>query len=148
MRLAGISAAVLLVSIFLGCMSIEIGGFGRCSEEGVSCQKGSVTLPAGATEDVYYPVAYCRPPNLELSGPCNDYVLVDQKEDHFQVRNTDRSCSTTVHWKARGVRAGPPPAVIVPGPSPTPAVPVGPAAASGGADLPAPTPITATPPDK
>lgn len=148
MRLAAACAVVVLAVIFLGCMSIEIGGFGgRCMENGVLHQKGSIELQPGAEQDIYYPVAYGRPPNLELDACLDHYVLLEQKEDHFRVRNRDASGTTTLRWKARGMPAGAQPPVIVTGPPAPLTAPIAPvpAAAPPAEQPPAPTPLLATP---
>jgi hypothetical protein len=35
--------------------------------------------------------------------------VVDQKADHYRVRNTCTSFTKTAHWTAKGLRGGPPP---------------------------------------
>jgi hypothetical protein len=122
-RQAGVVAAIALLVILLGCMSISIGKFsgtGSCTEaDGIFCQEGEVTVSGGAVREVFYPAPYAHTPNLEVSDTFNHCELVEQREGSFKVRNAS-GFSVTVCWKARGVRAIPPP---VPPPLPPPVLP-------------------------
>jgi hypothetical protein len=112
---------VTLLAILLGCMSISIGKFtGGTTEEGVLCQEGEVSIPGWAEREVFYPVAYARPPHLEVGADA--FELVEQKEDSFKVKNR-RGFSETCRWQAKGVKATPA-SVAVPAP-PAPPEPVG-----------------------
>jgi hypothetical protein len=131
-RPAGFLAAVALLLILLGCMSISIGKFSGtgsgCTAEadGIFCQEGEATLAAGELREVYFPAPYAHLPNLEVSDTFHNCVLLHQREDSFSVRN-DASYSVTVSWKARGMRAAPlagppppPPEPHLPPPAPVP----------------------------
>ncbi len=127
----GIVAAVAVLAILLGCMSISIGKFGTTSGttevEGVLCQEGEATVPPGVVWQVHYPLPFLHPPNLEVSDMFHHCVLIAQDEGSFQVRN-DSSSSVNVSWKARGLRAAPVPVVVPPA---DPALPTSPVPADG-----------------
>jgi hypothetical protein len=122
-RRAAVLAAAVTVLIFLGCMSLSIGGRNYEGQPGghtdgdVFIQKGTVHVKGRCEQDVYYPVPYAHTPNLELGEDIDQYHLVEQKEDHFRVWNPGPG-TATVKWKARGVRVPPPapvpPPVVVP----------------------------------
>jgi hypothetical protein len=137
-RLVVILAGVFFLAIVLGCMSISFGGLSICSrteEDGTFTQEGDVHLLSGQERDVYYPASYASPPNLELSGDVGLCEIVEQRPDHFHVRNLGPGASP--HWKARGVRNSPV-QVIVPAASPTPPPLTGPT-------LPPPAPVPVSP---
>jgi hypothetical protein len=108
-RPSAILAAVLALLIVAGCMSLNIGG--NSDENGALVQTGTVSVPANAELEVYYPVPYAGPPNLEIEDWHQDCVITEQKDNHFRIRNNHGSWSRNVSWKARGLRV--PPAVIV-----------------------------------
>ena len=136
-RSGAIAAGVALLLIFLGCMSFEGSHVDRTEVvsppevpnpylvgDGLLEQEGRGAIRGLAEEDVYYPVPYISPPNLELEGDPEFVRLVYQRRDHFRIKNW---CNNThyvgsFHWKARGVKilvTAPPP----PGPNsnlPTP----------------------------
>jgi hypothetical protein len=122
----GATAGVLTALTFLGCMSISIGKFGStCTVDGLVEHGGETEVQAGAEQDVYYPIPYATIPNLKLTGTHSSaFVLVEQREDHFRVKNTS-SCCQEVGWKSRGLRASP----CAPAPAATPAPPLVPAPA-------------------
>jgi hypothetical protein len=121
-RTMGALAGGVSVLIFLGCMSFSIGGRNyeapstdsRC--EDLLTQKGQCPLKAHMEEVVYYPVPFGHVPNLELTNTDDACVVVEQKEDHFRVRNGSWD-TVRVKWKARGIRV---PAVAAPVPPPEP----------------------------
>jgi hypothetical protein len=132
-RPVGIGAAALMTAIFLGCMSLSfsVGNKYKPSDEGVLCQDGQSDLQPGATMEVYYPIAYAHPPNFQVSSVFDECVVVEQQADHFRVQNTDGKSTTTMFWKARGMKCSPVPAepvqaVAVPEPAPTPNLPARP----------------------
>src|SRR5689334_6157534 len=86
---AAIGSAVFVL-ILLGCMNFAIGNRVTEDQNGVLEQKGNVHLQPHAEEDVYYPVPYANVPNMELTDAFsrNGFQIVDQKEDHFRVRNS------------------------------------------------------------
>jgi hypothetical protein len=134
-RSAGVAAGLLNLAMFLGCMSLAIGGktyecpLTGCRVEGdVFVQHGQVHLKPRGEQDVYYAAPFAGPPNLELGEDCDDCEVVEQKADHFRVRNRG-FFRTTAGWTARGVKLTPcgPPAPETP--PPTPALPAEPAPA-------------------
>ncbi|HZV04078.1 MAG TPA: hypothetical protein VE999_03220 [Gemmataceae bacterium] len=132
----GATAAALMLAIFMGCMSLEIGNrkveveTPHC-EEGVLFQQGEAHVPANCTRFVHYPIPYPRKPNIEISTTFDDCVIAEEREDGFLLRNPN-AFSRKVTWKARGMRCEPPPA--------TPAAPLPPAPVPVTPTLPTPTP--------
>jgi hypothetical protein len=114
-RIMGIASCVVLLATFLGCMSIG----GRTEivnrDDRSSTQSGKVTLAGKQELDVFYPVAYVSPPNLEFEEEC---VVVEQKADHFRVKNTS-PFSRVITWTARGVPPSPSQTALPPAHIPT-----------------------------
>jgi hypothetical protein len=112
----------MIALIFLGCMSFSFGGHYDVPPDGeVLTQKGQVTVKGGCEQDVYYPVPYASPPNLDANDTFDHAELLEQRADHFRVRNTS-ALAICVNWKARGVRClGTPAVAPVPAPAPAPA---------------------------
>jgi hypothetical protein len=141
-RPVGALAVGTLALIFLGCMSLSFGGLSigcRTEPDGTVCEEGKVELHPGKPLDVYYPAPYASPPNLELTEDAEKCEILEQHSDHFrvQVRGQYNAC---LHWKARGLRGGPPisaPTVVVPSP-PTSVPP------PKEGELPAPVPLPAS----
>ena len=109
-RLVAAVAAAIIVGIFAGCMSLSIGGrtshhvtSEAASEDGIFLQQGVARIKGSGDIDVFYPVAYQRPPNLELGEDSDHCEIVEQREDHFRVHNSS-PFKGEVQWKARGVR--------------------------------------------
>jgi hypothetical protein len=137
--LAGL--VILTLAIFLGCMSLSIGGRtyeagsnDLTSEAEMLVQGGDVRVRPHGEQTVYYPIPYAHAPNLNLGEEADDCTILEQKEDCFRVRNTS-FFAATIHWKARGMKV-PPPAP----PEALPAAPI-PNAAVG------PVPSTTLPPE-
>jgi hypothetical protein len=110
-RPVGAVAGAAIGLILLGCMSISLDGrpirIEHFTEDGITCHRGTVHVPANADADVYYPLPFASKPNLELTDPFGNCEIVLQREDCFRVHNT--SCiSTTAKWKARGPKLAPP----------------------------------------
>jgi hypothetical protein len=108
-------------------MSITFGGlsFGsRTEADGTFCQEGEIHVLKGDEQDVYYPAPYAGPPNLELTDNVDQCLVLEQKPDHFRVRNPG-PFESTLHWKARGLRVAAVP-VVTPPPPPVPAGPAHP----------------------
>ena len=106
-RSTAVTAVLACIVIILGCMSITIGGrttVDTTSEDGMLIQEGETQVGAGAERDVFYPIPYASPPNLEIDSTFNHYQLIDQKEDHFRVRNTSNAFCLKCEWKARGLK--------------------------------------------
>lgn len=154
-RFATATAALAFVVIITGCMSLSIGGrtnqvvSSSSTEDGVYQQEGTAHLKGGGDADVYYPVPYQRPPNLELTNDDHHCEIVEQKEDHFRVHN-GHAFHEDIHWKARGLRVvartGP-----IPAPAPSPAAePVlpPPSVSPGTPPPPSPPPSTTSADDK
>ena len=102
------SALAILLVIFLGCVSINIGWpLGESGTEDVLVQKGTLH-PSDFDQDVFYPIPYASPPNLTIDEPFHrDVLIVEQEADHFRVRYTkDKPLAIFgVEWTARGTRA-------------------------------------------
>jgi hypothetical protein len=82
------------------------GGVAMVDRERLT-QQGSVTVPANSQQEVYYPVPYASPPNVQLSGPGvsqGSIQLKEQKADHFTAQCTSAHFTFEVHWRAEGVR--------------------------------------------
>jgi hypothetical protein len=138
LRLAGILSGLSLLALFLGCMSLSIGG-GNCDAD-VLDQSGKVCLKRGEVQDVYYPIPYASPPNLELDWMDADACeILDQKADHFRIVINKGSCPFGVTWKARGVKA---PVIVPAAASPCPPVSEAPPPAALG---PEPAPVAQPP---
>jgi hypothetical protein len=112
-------AVVLLLALFLGCMSLQIGG--RRSVEvpvgdGLIEQTGTVTLTGHEAQKVYYPIPYVSTPNLTLCDkwPCGHWEIIDQQWDHFTVRRSGHSWGSPLEltWTAKGLKGPPPPAPV------------------------------------
>jgi hypothetical protein len=126
----GATAAALMLAIFLGCMSLEIGNrtveTPHC-EEGILFQQGEAHVPANSDRFVRYPIPYPRKPNIEISTTFDDCEIVEEREDGFLLRNPN-SFSRKVTWKARGIKCEPPVTLASPQPpTPVPATPTLPA---------------------
>ena len=119
-RRAGVTAAVVIVLIFLGCMSL--GGDTHVEvvapeaqespnpnlvADGMLEQDGRATIPGGSEQDVYYPIPFFGPPNLVLTGDTNYVKLISQRRDHFRVKNVSDNThfQGSIHWQAKGVKA-------------------------------------------
>jgi hypothetical protein len=129
----GVTAACVMLAIFFGCMSLEIGNRtvqAPPCEEGVLCQQGEIHVAANSSQFVHYPLPYPRKPNIEIDSTFDDCEIAEERVDGFLLRNPN-CLSRTVKWKARGMKCEPPP--VAPGVSPPPVTATTPT-------LPAPTP--------
>jgi hypothetical protein len=113
-HLGGAVAGALFVLILIGCMNFAIGNRTIEDGNGVLVQEGDVHLTKDGEEDVYYPIPYASVPNLEVNDSFAHFKIIEQKEDHFRIRNTS-FIAEDVHWHARGVRIG-----LLPPPGPGP----------------------------
>jgi hypothetical protein len=119
----GATAAALMLTIIMGCMSLQIGC--KTGPDGTICQEGKVSLEGHQELDVYYPVPYASPPNLEIEGD-SGFDIIEQKADHFRLRckvlHIGGDGRTHWNWKARGPKCSPgaAPTVIVTPPAPPP----------------------------
>jgi hypothetical protein len=129
---AGALSAAIIIAIITGCMSLQIGGrtthqvtSESIGEDGVFVEKGVAHVKGNGDLDVYYPVPYQHPPNVELVDGGERCDIVEQKEDHFRIRNPHGG-KVDVQWKARGMRvasshtAPAVPTAAVPPPDPPP----------------------------
>jgi hypothetical protein len=114
-------AALVALVCSMGCLSLQFGGKSNCTEDASMVpQTSSITIPKGQELTVYYPKAFASPPNLELDNSSPTCKIVEQKADHFRVRN-DGATPLTVTWSARGMPGQPagvgaqPTVVAVPG---------------------------------
>ena len=118
-RRSGVAAALAIMLIFLGCMSFEGTHVDRTEivpppeapnpnlvGDGLLEQQGRGTIRGLAEEDVYFPVPYISPPNLELIGDSENVQLEYQRRDHFRIKNwsNNRHYVATFGWKAKGVK--------------------------------------------
>jgi hypothetical protein len=134
-RVSGIVAGVVILVIFGGCMSLQFGG-GETREEVVNSpppetpvsyvpgyglleQTGTETVGAGhSVLDVYYAIPYVSPPHLTISSTFDEAKVIEQRRDHFRVKNTG-AFARSFHWKANGVKVLlTPPPVATPAPEP------------------------------
>jgi hypothetical protein len=111
-RAAVCVGGLLFVGFSLGCMNLSFGGRTQVvspaahddpsTADGVQRGKGFV-LP-GQEVSVYYPVPYAQPPNLQFEETDKKGYLqiVDQKPDHFRVKNIS-GWNVDFPWKARGI---------------------------------------------
>jgi hypothetical protein len=130
----GVTAALVLLAMFLGCMSLEIGSahhsIEQAATDGVVKQTGTVTLEGHQPQTVYYPIPYISTPNLSLrnSFGLTDWEILEQQWDHFTLRRSPHvvGLPLEVKWTARGLKGPPPPApVVVASPVQNPPVPIG-----------------------
>jgi hypothetical protein len=103
-RIAGAMSGTGFLVIVLGCMNIQLGGRTVVQEDSLTfTQEGSLVASAGQEVDVFYPVPYASPPNLVVEDLMHNSTLVEQKADHFRLRN-DGHFSLSCSWTARGLR--------------------------------------------
>jgi hypothetical protein len=106
-------AAIVLGSAFLaiclGCASFQFGGHTEVvppapavaapSDDPAITQSGTGTSRGGNEQDVFYPVPFASPPNLEVHDIIGHVVVTEQRPDRFHVKNVVHEFT----WKARGV---------------------------------------------
>jgi|GEM_PF-3607814 len=118
-RTAGVASAFAWLAIILGCMNLSIGERTMLPDDHLAyTQAGSVHVEIGQELDVYYPVPYASPPNLEFKG-LGSYTIVDQQADHFRVHNNGGLLG--FDWTARGVKVALPPSLVQPASATVPA---------------------------
>src|SRR4051794_30240485 len=97
--------AALTAPAFVGCLSFPPDGSSvsqSARARSILTQEGEVVLPARSEQDVYYPVPYGSPPNLELDADLfHRCEVVEQRADRFRVRNPTL-LPHTINWTARG----------------------------------------------
>jgi hypothetical protein len=114
---------LLLPTVTTGCICLAFGGREQRDSEEPFTQNGKVMVQQGQELDVYYPVPYASPPNLQIDDTLNVHVIVDQQADHFRLRNAGFAKASAwpgVEWTARGMRA-PTPSPATPAPTAAPA---------------------------
>lgn len=124
-RRAATVGGLLFTAFALGCMSLSFGGRTEVVPADGPCgaQTGQVNVPGQEEAVIYYPVPYLTPPNLVLDAGCVSCRIVDQKPDHFRVKNLGAGAEL-ITWKSRGLKAGPGGCVpaVMPTAEPPPAV--------------------------
>jgi hypothetical protein len=140
-RPVGAGAAGLILVIMLGCMSITIGGRTEMAQPAdLLVQEGDVTVRGKGEVDVFYPISFSAPPNLIIAECFAMCEVVDQRPDHFRIKNTSL-LPRSVNWTAKGTRcnggnSSDPPSVAPPESSSAPRVgppqPLSPTAKIGG----------------
>jgi hypothetical protein len=114
-RKAAALATGTVVLIFLGCMCLNFGSQSSTDNaDGVQTQDGAVVVPANGEVEVYYALPYGNIPNLSINDPLGLFIITEQKENHFRVRNKDGVARRAV-WTARGQHV---PAAVVNNPQP------------------------------
>jgi hypothetical protein len=130
-------AGTVTLLIILGCMSFEGSHVDRVEHvvslpsspaespdpnlvaDGELRQNGMTKIGAESEQDVYYPVPYLTPPYLELSLMRDNIKLIEQRRDHFRVKNI-ASDEKTIVWEAKGTRALLKPVSVVAAPQEAP----------------------------
>ncbi len=95
-RVVGLRTAFLLLPTLIGCAVVPT------TTEDFSRQRGKVAVPPGEELDVYYPVPFASPPNLRTETTFSDCSVIEQKPDHFRIKNPN-VFSRDLTWEARGV---------------------------------------------
>jgi hypothetical protein len=99
---AGIVAAFMSVIVVYGLHTINRTAIWAET----LTQQGMATVPRNETMDVYYHVPYQSPPNVQITGPSAEEVLiVEQTTDHFKVKNKDNAKPCTFNWRTEGLPA-------------------------------------------
>jgi hypothetical protein len=96
---AGIVAAFTAIIVVYGLQTIQRTAIWSAS----LAQQGDASVPASEMVEVYYQKPYATTPNITLSGPFSeDVLLVEQTPDHFKVKNKSSSSARSFHWNAEG----------------------------------------------
>jgi hypothetical protein len=82
----------------IGCQSVRVG---PPTDDGTR-QRGTAIIPAHGEQEVYYPVPFLSPPNLLTKSTFDDCMVIEQKPDHFRIKNPN-PFSREVSWEARGL---------------------------------------------
>lgn len=70
-------------------------------------ERGSVKIPGGIDNDVatvYYRVPFATPPNLTIDSAQQEYSILEQKADHFRIKNLFRA-RNEIAYTAQGFPA-------------------------------------------
>jgi hypothetical protein len=99
-RLMTLIAAAIVAALVSTVMVFGLRAFqGHVAIQNPGLQQGENTVPAQGTLDVYYKQPYKSPPHLTITG--NWVEIVEQKEDHFKIKNTF-GLPASFQWKAEG----------------------------------------------
>ena len=111
-RLLGAAAGTFALAVILGCMNISFEGRRHIihNDDQTYSQTGTLEVPAGQELEIFYPMPYAAPPNLVVTSTFSECLIVEQRPDHFRVKNT-MSSPRELTWTARGLKG--PPAMIV-----------------------------------
>jgi hypothetical protein len=93
---AAIVAALVAVVVVFGLQAFH----GTVIDQG-AIQQGQQTIPANTTEEVYYRRPFRTPPHLTIMGGSGYISILEQKEDHFKVKNSFGG-QMSFEWKAEG----------------------------------------------
>jgi len=105
MIVAGVVSAVVAAAVSVGVPLI----WGLRGGQTLS-QQGKFWIGAGASEDVYYPIPYSSPPNLQVEfsqGPftLQNVKIIEQKPDHFKIEcPSPLGGRAEFRWRAEGLR--------------------------------------------
>ncbi len=102
LRALALLGATTFLGLTLGCMSLNIGGRTEVVEPAdPHLERGSLTVPAHQSIDVYYPNPYVATPNLTVENAWNDCKIEEQQPNHFRIYNPG-PFSRDISWKTRG----------------------------------------------
>jgi hypothetical protein len=94
----GVWLTWLVLACVAGCQSAP----GGPAVESAAHQHGATIVLANDEQDVYYPVPFVSPPNLQVKSAFDDCSIIEQKPDHFRLKNPNMF-SREVVWEARGI---------------------------------------------
>ena len=101
-RALALCGIVAFLGFSLGCLSLNIGGRTEVAPPAeAGATTGRVTIPAGQSQDVFYPHPYAATPNLVVEGGQNTCTIEDQLPNRFRVHNPG-PFAREITWKARG----------------------------------------------
>jgi hypothetical protein len=104
MIVAGVVSAAVAAAVSMGVPLI----WGRGGQ--TLSQQGKFWIGAGAGQDVYYPIPYSSPPNLQVElsqGHTNlqHMKIIEQKPDHFKIDfQSPLGGGVEFRWRAEGLR--------------------------------------------
>jgi hypothetical protein len=99
-RAVALAGVVAFLAFSLGCLSI--GGRTEIVQPAdPQVAKGTLTIPAHQSLDVFYPNPYVATPNLIVENTWNDCKIEEQQANHFRIHNPG-PFAREITWKARG----------------------------------------------
>jgi hypothetical protein len=104
---AALVAAVVatLISVGVNLLMAKLGG----GQGDRLVQEGKVIVGVQGEQQVFYPIPYAAPPNLQLgAGPADMHSvkITEQKPDHFKVMPVGGiNAPREYRWRAEGIRA-------------------------------------------